>query len=229
MTDVSIATDDDSITAALEVPAGAGPWPGVVIVHDAFGLGRDHRDITRRVADHGYLALSPDLYARGGRAKCVRTVFGDLMRRRGRTVGDIVAARDHLAAHEDCTGKVAVAGFCLGGGFALIVAPQGFDAAAPFYPSMTGSVDSVLDGTCPIVASLGRLDPLNIGTGQKLQDGLDRRGIPHDVHTYPHAGHSFANKVPGSAVTRFVGLGYDADASDDAWRRVFAFFDTHLR
>ena len=101
MTDVSIATDDDSITAALEVPAGAGPWPGVVIVHDAFGLGRDHRDITRRVADHGYLALSPDLYARGGRAKCVRTVFGDLMRRRGRTVGDIVAARDHLAGHED--------------------------------------------------------------------------------------------------------------------------------
>ncbi|HEY5854759.1 MAG TPA: dienelactone hydrolase family protein [Aldersonia sp.] len=229
MTDVSIATGHDSITAALEVPAGVGPWPGVVIVHDAFGLGRDQRDITRRVADHGYLALSPDLYARGGRAKCVRAVFGDLMRRRGRTVDDILAARDHLAGRDDCTGKVAVAGFCLGGGFALIVAPEGFAAAAPFYPTLTGGIGGVLDGTCPIVASLGRRDPVNIGTERKLREGLDRRGIPYDVHTYPHVGHSFANQIPGLGVAKIVGLGYDAHAADDSWRRVFAFFDTHLR
>lgn len=49
------------------------------------------------------------------------------------------------------------------------------------------------------------------------------------MHTYPHAGHGFANKLPGSAITKIVGLGYDADAAGDAWRRVFAFFDTHLR
>lgn len=229
MTDVEMQAPAGNFRAALEMPSGTGPWPGVVLIHDAFGLSDDHRAIARRVADNGYLAIAPDLYARGGALRCIRTVFGDMMRREGRTFEDIHAARDHLANHPQCTGKVAVAGFCLGGGFALLVAPQGFDAAAPFYPSLRASFDEVVDGACPIVASFGKRDPVNIGGEEKLARALDKRGIEHDLETYPRAGHSFANKLPAQPILRVAGLGYNAEATDDAWRRVFAFFGTHLR
>lgn len=228
MADAQVQTPQGDIRAALEVPDGSGPWPGVVVLHDALGLGDDIRGIARRVADAGYLAIAPDLYSRGGAVRCTRTVFGDLIRRRGRTVDDILAARDHLAARPDCTGTIAVAGFCLGGGFALLVSPQGFGAAAPFYPSLPGSFEKVLDDACPIVASFGKRDPINIGGEQKLRKGLDARGIEHDVKTYDGVGHSFANRMPAQPLVRVAGFGYDDDATEDAWQRVFAFFGTHL-
>ncbi|WP_068270241.1 dienelactone hydrolase family protein [Aldersonia kunmingensis] len=228
MADAQVQTPAGEIRAALEIPTGTGPWPGVVVLHDAIGFGDDIRGIARRIADAGFLALAPDLYSRGGALRCTRTVFRDLIRREGRTVDDIVAAREHLAARPDCNGKVAVAGFCLGGGFALIVSPKGFDAAAPFYPSLPSSFEKVVDGACPIVASFGSRDPINIGGEKKLRAALDARGIEHDLETYDGAGHGFANKLPGEQFTRIVGFGYDEQATEQAWSRVFAFFGTHL-
>ncbi len=66
---VSVPTGQGPIDAVLETPDGTGPWPGVVVVHDALGIGRDIRDITARVAAYGYLTLTPDLYTRGGRTR----------------------------------------------------------------------------------------------------------------------------------------------------------------
>ena len=228
MADAQVQTPAGEIRAALEIPTGTGPWPGVVVLHDAFGLGDDIRNISRRIADAGYLAIAPDLYSRGGAVRCTRTVFRDLIRREGRTVDDILAARDHLAAREDCTGKVAVAGFCLGGGFALVVSPKGFGAAAPFYPSLPSSFEKVIDGACPIVASFGSRDLININGEKKLRKGLDARGIEHDLKTYGGAGHGFANKLAGQPFARVVGFGYNEQATEDAWSRVFAFFGSHL-
>lgn len=228
MADVQVQTPEGEIRAVLEIPTGTGPWPGVVVLHDALGFGDDIRGIARRIADAGYLALAPDLYSRGGRLRCARTVFGDLIRSAGRTVDDIVAARQDLAVRPDCTGKIAVVGFCLGGGFALIVSPKGFDAAAPFYPSLPSSFEKVVDGACPIVANFGSRDPINIHGEKKLRAALDARGIEHDLKTYDGAGHGFANKLGGEPFTRIVGFGYDEQATEQAWSRVFAFFRTHL-
>ena len=105
---VSVPTGQGPIDAVLETPDGTGPWPGVVVVHDALGIGRDIRDITARVAAHGYLTLTPDLYTRGGRTRCVVGTFRDLIRRRGRAVDDLLSARDLLVARPDCTGRVGV-------------------------------------------------------------------------------------------------------------------------
>jgi carboxymethylenebutenolidase len=226
--DVQVTTPAGEIRAAIEIPTGTGPWPGVVVLHDALGLGDDIRTIARRIAAAGYLAIVPDLYSRGGALRCTRTVFRDLIRREGRTVDDILAARDHLVARPDCTGKIAVAGFCLGGGFALLVSPKGFGAAAPFYPSLPASFEKVIDGACPIVASFGRRDPINLGGEKKLRAGLEARGIEHDIETYDGVGHGFANKMPGQPLARIAGFGYDEHATEAAWQRVFAFFGAHL-
>lgn len=228
MTDIVVETPNGPIEATLEIPAGDGPWPGVVVVHDMAVYGSDIKAITRRIADNGFLALAPNLYSRGGMIRCVRRVMVDLYAHRGRAVDDLVAARETLAARQDCTGSIGIAGFCMGGGFALVMASQGFDAAAPFYPSLTQRYSKVLDDPCPVVASMGRRDPVNPRRGPKLKQVLTGKGVPHDVKVYDHVGHGFANEYPGAPLLRIVGFGYDAEATEDAWRRVFAFFGTHL-
>jgi len=234
MAAVLIPTPDGPVDAVLDIPddTGTAPWPGVVVVHDALGVGRDIRDITARVASNGYLALTPDLYSRGGRARCIVRVFRELIGGHGRAVDDLRAARDLLAARPDCTGRVGVIGFCMGGGFALVLAPEGFAAAAPFYGALPRHVDEALRGACPIVGSYGSRDPVLRNAGRRLDAALTRIGVEHDVETYPGVGHSFANRLvtgeKAGGLLRIAGMGYDHAASEDAWRRVFAFFGEHL-
>lgn len=232
---MKIPVADEAIDGYLAEPSravsGEPPWPGVVIVHDAIGLTEDARNITERFATGGYLALSPNLYSRGGLLRCVKTVFKELGAAKGQAFQDIAAARELLAARPDCTGKVGVVGFCMGGGFAIVAATQGFDASAPYYGALPKDL-SILDDACPVVASFGKKDPSLKGTAAKLEKELETRGIPHDVKEYPDAGHSFANQFnlgPFTPLTKITGMGFHRESSEDAWRRVFAFFAEHLR
>ncbi|BBY83351.1 dienelactone hydrolase family protein [Mycolicibacterium pulveris] len=229
MTKIKIATPDGPIDALLGVPDGDGPWPGVVVVHDAIGYGPDNEAISARIAAAGYLAVTPNLYSRGGRARCVTRVFRELMTQRGRALDDILAARDHLKSMPQCTGAVGIAGFCMGGQFALVLSPKGFGASAPFYGTpLPRNLSETLDGACPIVASFGRRDPLGIGAPARLREVVAAKNIPADIKVYPDVGHSFANKLPGQPLMRITGFGYNEAATEDAWRRVFAFFAEHL-
>ncbi|GAA5161990.1 MULTISPECIES: dienelactone hydrolase family protein [Amycolatopsis] len=230
-----IPVADGTIDGYLALPqrevSGEPPWPGVVVIHDVAGLTEDARNITDRFATAGYVALSVDLYSRGGFFRCVKTVFKDLTAGRGRAFDDISAARELLAGREDCSGKVGVVGFCMGGGFALVAATQGFDASAPYYGQLPKDL-SILDEACPVVASFGKRDPGLKGAAAKLENELTERGIPHDVKEYPEAGHSFANQAhlgPLNVLMRIAGVGYHRESSEDAWRRVLAFFAQHLR
>ncbi|KAA0021925.1 dienelactone hydrolase family protein [Antrihabitans cavernicola] len=228
MTDIKLQTPNGEIDAVVEVPTGEGPWPGVVVVQDALGLGDDLRNILRRVAANDYIAIAPNLYSRGGMALCVKRVFSEMRAHRGRSVDDLLAGRKYLIDRDDCTGSLGVVGFCMGGGFALVLASKGFDASAPFYPSIPIShYDEVLGGACPIVASMGAKDVVTRDEGRALRKKLEDNGIEHDLKTYD-AGHSFANDLPMQPLLRITGFGYDKDATEDAWRRVFAFFDAHV-
>ena len=221
------------VKAHLAVPpVGAGPWPGVVVLHESFGLNDDIRQQADRLAAAGYLALAPDLFSDGGRLRCLRATFRAAMSGRGKAFDDIEAARGWLAGREDCTGRIGVIGFCLGGGFALLTASRGFDASAPNYAHLPKDLDGALEGACPVVASYGAKDKTLRGTAAKLDAGLARAGVERDVREYPDAGHSFLNRHdlgPGGAILRVAGIGYHEPSAEDAWGRILRFFEAHLR
>src|ERR1700758_5784221 len=94
----------------LAGPAGPGPWPAVVMIHEIFGL----NDVMRRHADHlaglGYLTLAVDLFSAGGTTRCLVATMTAMIRGHGPAFADIGAARDYLASSGDCTGKIGVIG-----------------------------------------------------------------------------------------------------------------------
>lgn len=229
MPEIELDTTAGTIDALVDVPEGQGPWPGVVVVHDAIGYQPDKEAVSARIAAAGYLTITPNLYARGGRARCITKVMRAALTKQGPAIEDLLAARDYLRDRPDSTGVVGIAGFCMGGQFALILSPKGFGASAPFYGTpLPKNLEETLSGACPIVASFGARDPIGRGAPAKLNKAVEAHGIAADVKVYPNAGHSFANQLPAQALMRVTGFGYNEAVAEDAWSRVFAFFETHL-
>src|SRR3954469_21307234 len=126
MPDTTLATPSGEVGAYLAVPSGDPPWPGVVVIHEAFGLNADIRAHADRFAARGYVALAPDLFSfRRPKAMWVPGAFRALNKRSGPAFDAIEAARTALAERSDAPGRVGVVGFCMGGGFALLAAPRG--------------------------------------------------------------------------------------------------------
>jgi carboxymethylenebutenolidase len=227
------AASAPALDAHLAVPpVGEGPWPGVVVLHESFGLIDDIRQQADRLAAAGYLAAAPDLYTAGGYLRCMQATFRSLARGQGKAFDDIEAVRRWLRERPDCTGQVGVVGFCMGGGFALVLAGRGFDVSAANYAHLPRDLDAALSGACPIVASYGAKDKTLRGTAAKRGAALERAGVPHDVKEYPEAGHSFLNRHPfgpGGALLRVIGVGYHAPSAEDAWQRILRFFDEQLQ
>ncbi len=222
------------LPAHLAVPSGEGPWPGMVLVHEAFGLDAVMVRAAERVAEMGYLVLAPDLLARGRRPVCLAQTFAALRRGSGRAFDDIEATRAAVLADPRCSGSVGVIGFCLGGAFALVLAGRpGWDAAAVNY-GMLPDDPYVLDGSCPVVASYGARDRFLAGSAARLEAALTRRGVPHDVKEYPEAGHSFLNDEANAPwylapMGRLVmHAGPEPASAEDAWGRIEAFLEQHL-
>jgi carboxymethylenebutenolidase len=232
MPDITYPAGGASWRGYLAVPTGSpGPWPAVVVIHEAFGLNEDIRHKANEFASRGYLALAPDLFAGRSWIRCIRSAISQLRSGQGPAFAVLDGAREFLAERPDCTGKAGVIGFCLGGGFALLCAPRpGFDVAAVNYGEVPKDAESALAGACPVVGSFGGRDPMGTQHPERLQRALAVLEVPHDVHVYPGSGHRFMTKSTGAgAVFARIGrMSYQPEDAADAWQRIFAFFGTYL-
>ena len=209
--------------AEPEHPAGADPdeplppHPAVIIVHEIMGLNDDMRRIATRFADNGFVALAPDLLGAGFKPLCIaRFVRGMGKTGIGRPYQEMRAFHDWLAKRPQVDeARIGMAGFCMGGGFAILYAARGgreLRAIAPFYAGLPADM-SIIPDVCPVVA-------------------LAKAGIPNDIKTYPDAGHSFMSQHDGLLMAMMrrgpMNVAHDPDAAEDAWGRMLGFFGEHL-
>jgi carboxymethylenebutenolidase len=228
---MSFAVNDRTFPGYLAVPSGSGPWPGVVVIHEAFGLNDDIRRKADEFAAHGYLALAPDLFGGKSWTGCVKSAISQLKAGSGPMFDVLDAASKTLADRDDCTGKVGVIGFCMGGGFALLCAPRGsFDVASVNYGQVPQDAEAALAGACPIVGSFGAKDVGGTKPSERLQRALAVLDVRHDVKVYPNSGHRFMTKAsgPGGVLAKVMRMNYNEEDAADSWHRIYAFFGEAL-
>jgi carboxymethylenebutenolidase len=207
----------------LATPDGDGPHPGVVVIHEAYGLDDHIKSVTRRFAGAGYAALAVDLFTDRIRAVCMARYMTGLLMGSVNVAGidDLKSGLTFLAKLPDVDAqRMGAIGFCMGGGFAIAWActDSRLKAVAPFYGTNPRPLE-VTKRLCPVVGSYPEKD-FTARSGRALERALTEYGIQHDIKIYPGAEHSFFNDARGR---------YNEEAAEDAWHRVVTFFDQKLR
>jgi carboxymethylenebutenolidase len=213
------------IDCYLVRPAAArGKLPAIIVIHENRGLNPYIKDVARRLAVAGYMAMAPDgLTSVGGYsgddengAKLFQQVDGAKMRE------DLYAAAVYLKNRPDCTGKLGAIGFCFGGGIVNGLAVRmGSDLAAgvPFYGSQPNAEDTAKI-KAPINAQYGELDTRITGGWPAFDAELTKAGVPHEGHIYPGANHGFHNDTTPR---------YDEAAAKEAWQHALDWFGKYLK
>jgi len=219
---VSFPLGTTQLEGYLARPDGDGPFPGVVVIHEIYGLNENIRDIARRFADVGYVALGVDLFAGRNRAVCMFRFIGEQLFKPldNNSIRELKTALTFLAEQPGVdNARLGAIGFCMGGSFAIAWAcnDDRLKVIAPYYGRYPRPLEAVAR-LCPVVGSYPSGD-FTTADGQKLDVELDRYNIPHDIKIYPGARHSFFNDK---------GRAYDAAAAQDSWQRVRAFFKEHI-
>ena len=219
---VHVQSRGRSLPAYLARPAVTdGNAPGVLILHEAFGLNDDIRGIADRFAQAGYVALAVDLFAEQNRVVCMTRMLSGIFLN-SLEHGGVHDTREALTVLSKLDGvdasRLGAVGFCMGGSLAVAMAcsDERVQAIAPYYGFNPRPLEAVRR-SCPVVGSYPGKDPTT-GQGEQLRAALTVAGIPNDIKLYEGAKHSFANHGPN----------FDAVASVDAWNRVMAFFDEHV-
>ena len=213
-----------TIKGYLVRPANAQKLPVVLVVHENRGLNPYIRDVARRLAVNGFMALAPDgLTSVGGYPgddEKGATLFGQV--NGGKMREDFYAAATWLKARPDSTGKLGVVGFCFGGGIVNQLAVRmGSDMAAgvPFY-GVQPSAEDTAKIKAPINAPYGELDE-RITCGWKAFDAtLTANHVPHEGHVYKGANHGFHNDTTPR---------YDQAAAKEAWQHTLGWFNKYLK
>ena len=207
----------------LVQPAGAGPFPSVLVVHENRGLNPYIEDVARRAAVDGFLAFAPDGLAPvggyPGNDDDGRTLQGNLDQAKLRT--DLLNSARFLKTHKLSTGKLGVTGFCFGGSvvnyLATALGPD-MQAGAPYY-GVAADAGSVAKIKAPLVCHLAENDERVNATYPAFETALKANNVPHQVHIYPGTQHGFHN----NSTPR-----YSEAAAKLSWERTIAHFKKYL-
>jgi carboxymethylenebutenolidase len=222
---VTFASNGSTAPGYLAKPEGNGPFPGVVVIQEWWGLEEHIKDVARRFAAEGFVAIAPDLYhghvatePDDARKHAMAMQLDVAMR-------DIQGAINHLKSMpEVAPKKVGVVGFCMGGSLTLRAATRSVDvgAAAPFYAGgLDGLYADIPNIQAPVFAAFGADDGgIPLEKVDKLRDLLKEHGKQAEVKVYEGAPHSFFNDTRDS---------YRPEASKDAFGKVLALFRSELR
>lgn len=201
----------------------AGPWPGVLLLHELFGLTSQVRADARHLAREGYLVFAPDLYTDGMRSYCIKYLFSaEALNNRGDGphVAEIHRLLDVLKAHPDCNGRLGMIGMCLTGGFVLQMARRD-DMIAPvvFHHSFGVRGSGIADADA---AEIKHTVQGHFAAGDRLcpRSRIDRLagqlGDRLEAHVYDGVGHGLRSQFRHT------------EPSAEAWQRTLGFFKEHL-
>ena len=221
---VEFKTNGESAQGFLARPEGNGPFPGVIVVQEWWGLDDHIKDVAQRFADEGFAAFAPDLYHGQVAAEPNEAQKLIMALDMNRAAKELTAAADHLAGQPFIAGRgIGATGFCLGGGLALTLAcnSPSIKAAAPFYGVNPNPIDKVKDIAGPVLAIYAENDDF---AGESVRNGLEaalkQHGKQFELKTYPGTHHAFFNDTRPDA--------YAKDAATDAWQKVLTLFRENL-
>ena len=229
----------DLINAYFSRPLGQGPFPGIVLIHHMPGWDEFYREMARRLTQHGYAVMSPNLYYRFGHG----TPEDVAARVRGQggvsddsVIGDCEAAMQYLKSLPYCNGKVGIIGSCSGGRQAYLAACRvnGFDAVVDLWGGRVvmskeeltpnqpvAPIDYTKDLSCPLLGLFGEEDqsppPAQV---TQHEEELKKHGKVYEFQMYAGAGHGFFY---------YDRPAYRQEQAMDGWQRVFAFFGKYLQ
>jgi carboxymethylenebutenolidase len=217
-------TELGTVQGYLSRPLGVGPFPGLIVIQEWWGLDQLTKNIADRFAAAGFLSFAPDLY-HGELAKLGDSDRASALKDKYAPGAPDELARvfDALKSHPDCTGKVGSVGFCFGGRMSLalgLIRPV--DAVCTFYGGGMQNLFDRLDALkSPVLGLFGDQDQsIPPGTVKQFDELLDKIGVEHEIVVYPNSGHAFFRDSDPSS--------YKPEPAKDAWQRTKKFFGSHL-
>ncbi len=220
---VSFASNGETVDGFLARPDGEGPFPGVIVIQEWWGLNDNIKDIAQRFAGEGYAALAPDLYRGKVTSEPDEAMKAMMATDMNRASKELTKAADWLATQPYTHGRgIGATGFCMGGGLALTLACDStrIKAVAPFYGANPSPIDKVSGIQGPVFGVYAEHDDwAGRVVREALESALKQHGKQFETKTYPGTEHAFFND------TREV---YRPEAAKDAWEKMLALFGENL-
>jgi carboxymethylenebutenolidase len=225
---VSYPGDGVTMTAFMVGPSGKGPYPGIIIVQEWWGLNDHIKDIARRFAREGYVAIAPDLYSRlGHKVTSDPNEAGKLMQALHQADGlkDLHATLTYFKSADGVDpARIGVIGFCMGGSYALLLpcVTRDIKAAVPFYGQVPNPDVPLKNLAAPLLYIYGEEDGwITKADVQRLRDALRKYKKPGEIKTYPGCPHAFFNDTRKDV--------HRPAQAEEAWKSTLAFLQQHLK
>jgi carboxymethylenebutenolidase len=221
---VSYKSGDETVQSVLYTPAGKGPFPGIIVIHEWWGLSDWVKEQASKLSDQGYVTLAVDLYR--GKVATTAEVAHELMNGlpEDRAKRDLHAAFEYLASQSNVQkDRIGSIGWCMGGGFSLDVSLQEptLRAVVINYGHLVTDPQSLKQINASVLGLFGAHDQGITPSVPKFESSLKELGKNVDIKIYPDAGHGFENPVNKD--------NYRPDDAADAWTRTVKFFAATLK